>query len=93
LGRIDAPTGEIEGVGAGVAAVGPSLSAIAGMVRGADRGMAEPPMTAAALADLGGRWSRAADMLGEEIAALGRAAEASAVAYAVTDRSAMGGGP
>jgi hypothetical protein len=91
MGRIDAPTGEIASVGAGVAAAAPGLAAIASAVRGG-AGVSDPPATAAALDGLASEWASAADRLQDEIAALGHAAGASAVAYQVTDEHAMGGG-
>src|SRR4051794_1694376 len=51
-----------------------------------------PPATAAALEGLASEWAGAADRLQDEIAALGHAAGASAIAYQVTDQHAMGGG-
>jgi hypothetical protein len=88
VGRIDAPTGEIASVGAGVAAVGPSMAAVAGPLRAAG-GISDPPATAAALEDLASQWSTAADRLGDELTALGQAAQASAYAYATTDERQM----
>jgi hypothetical protein len=88
MGRIDAPTGEIASVGAAVAAVAPSMAAVAAPLR-AGSGISDPPATGAALDRLAREWTTAADRLGDELTALGQAAEASAYAYATTDERQM----
>jgi short subunit fatty acids transporter len=93
MGEIQAPLGEIEGVGAGIEAVAPSLATLTRAATGVSGTVSDPPATAAALDRLAGRWAASAPRLEDEIAALGVAAGATAVAYRVADESSMTGGP
>jgi hypothetical protein len=93
MGRIDAPLGEISSVGAGIEALGAEVAPLlAAAQRVGAGGAAEPPATAAALESLGARWPSAAQRLEDELATLGVATQATAVAYRVADESSMGGG-
>jgi hypothetical protein len=55
--------------------------------------VSEPPATSAALDQMASRWAASATRLQDEIAALGMAAGATAVAYRAADESSMTGGP
>lgn len=92
MGDIDAPLGEIESVGAGIEGVAPTLTTLARAATGVIGTVAEPPATSAALDQMASRWSASATRLEDEIAALGTAAGATAVAYRVADESSMAGG-
>jgi hypothetical protein len=89
MGEIDAPLGEIARVGAGIEAVAPGLATLTRAATGVSGMVSDPPATAAALDRLAGRWSASAGRLEDEIAALGVAAGATAVAYRVADESSM----
>jgi hypothetical protein len=93
MGEIQAPLGEIEGVGAGIEAVAPGLATLTRAATGVGGTVSDPPATAAALDRLASRWAASATRLEDEIAALGVAAGATAVAYRVADESSMTGGP
>ena len=93
MGEIQAPLGEIEAVGAGIESVAPGLATLARAATGVGGTVSEPPATAAALDALASRWAASATRLEDEIAALGVAAGATAVAYRVADESSMAGGP
>jgi hypothetical protein len=91
MGEIQAPLAEIENVGAGIEAVAPGLDTLTRAATGVSGMVSDPPATAAALDRLAGRWSGSAGRLQDEIAALGVAAGATAVAYRVADESSMTG--
>jgi hypothetical protein len=93
VGEIEAPLGEIERVGAGIEGVAPGLTTLARAATGVTGTVSDPPATAAALDQLASRWAASATRLEDEIAALGVAAGATAVAYRVADESSMTGGP
>ena len=93
MGEIEAPLGEIESVGAGIEGVAPGLTTLARAATGVTGTVSDPPATAAALDQLASRWAASATRLEDEIAALGVAAGATAVAYRVADESSMTGGP
>lgn len=94
MGRIEAPFGAIMGVGGDIAAVGPRIGELSAAGRAVGSAAAQPAQTSVALAGLGTAWSTSAQRLEEELLALGRAAQSSAVAYRTTDESQMNaGGP
>lgn len=90
MGRIEAPLGQIEGVGAGIASLAPTLSTLQCATNVS--GLSDPPATAAALEALRSRWQLAAQRLEDEIETLGVATQATAVAYRAADESSMSGG-
>jgi hypothetical protein len=92
MGQIDAPLGEIESVGAGIEGVAPVLTTLARAATGVTGTVAEPPATSAALDQLASRWAASATRLEDEIAALGIAAGATAVAYRAADESSIPAG-
>jgi hypothetical protein len=92
MGEIDAPLGEIERVGAGIEGVAPTLLTLARAATGVTGTVSEPPATSAALDQLASRWAASATRMQDEIAALGVAAGATAVAYRTADETSMGGG-
>jgi uncharacterized membrane protein YgcG len=92
MGEIDAPLGEIESVGAGIEGVAPTLMTLARAATGVTGTVSEPPATSAALDQMASRWSASATRMQDEIAALGVAAGATAVAYRAADESSMTGG-
>lgn len=91
MGEIRAPTGEILGVGGDVAALAPSAGALGAAGRSIGAAAAQPPLTSAALQDLGAELGPGLQRLQQELAGLGHAAQASAIAYSKTDESAMNG--
>jgi hypothetical protein len=91
MGQIDAPLGEIESVGAGIEGVAPTLTTLARAATGVTGTVSEPPATSAALDRLASRWAGSATRMEDEIAALGIAAGATAVAYRTADEASMGG--
>jgi hypothetical protein len=93
MGEIQAPLGEIESVGAGIEGVAPTLTTLARAATGVTGTVSEPPATSAALDQMASRWAASATRLQDEIAALGMAAGATAVAYRAADESSMTGGP
>jgi hypothetical protein len=92
MGEIQAPLGEIESVGAGIEGVAPTLTTLARAATGVTGTVSEPPATSAALDQMASRWAASATRLQDEIAALGVAAGATAVAYRAADESSMTGG-
>jgi uncharacterized membrane protein YgcG len=92
MGEIDAPLGEIESVGAGIEGVAPTLVTLARAATGVTGTVSEPPATAAALDQMASRWAASATRMEDEIAALGVAAGATAVAYRAADESSMNAG-
>ena len=92
MGEIQAPLGEIESVGAGIEGVAPTLTTLARAATGVTGTVSEPPGTSAALDQMASRWAASATRLEDEIAALGVAAGATAVAYRAADESSMTGG-
>jgi hypothetical protein len=92
MGEIQAPLGEIESVGAGIEGVAPGLTTLARAATGVTGTVAEPPATSAALDQLASRWAASATRMEDEIAALGIAAGATAVAYRTADEASMSGG-
>jgi hypothetical protein len=92
MGEIQAPLGEIESVGAGIEGVAPTLTTLARAATGVTGTVSEPPATSAALDQVASRWAASATRLEDEIAALGVAAGATAVAYRAADESSMTGG-
>jgi uncharacterized membrane protein YgcG len=92
MGEIDAPLGEIESVGAGIEGVAPTLMTLTRAATGVTGTVSEPPATSAALDQMASRWSASATRMQDEIAALGVAAGATAVAYRAADESSMTGG-
>ncbi len=92
MGEIQAPLGEIESVGAGIEGVAPTLTTLARAATGVTGTVSEPPATSAALDQMASRWAASATRLEDEIAALGVAAGATAVAYRAADESSMTGG-
>jgi hypothetical protein len=93
MGEIQAPLGQIESVGAGIEGVAPTLTTLARAATGVTGTVSEPPATSAALDQMASRWAASATRLQDEIAALGMAAGATAVAYRAADESSMTGGP
>ena len=94
MGRIDAPLGEITGVGGGIQSLGAALAPLlAASQRVGTSAVADPPATAAALEALSARWTTASGRLEDELIGLGVATQATAVAYRAADESSMGGGP
>jgi hypothetical protein len=91
MGEIDAPLGEIERVGAGIEGVAPTLTTLARAATGVTGTVSEPPATSAALDQMASRWAASATRMEDEIAALGVAAGATAVAYRTADEASMGG--
>jgi hypothetical protein len=91
MGLIQATPDELRGTGGDIAALGPTISTL-NCLAGSFQSAAEPQHTADALRRLGRTWTTAAMRLDEDVVALGRAVQASAVAYEVTDRSSMGAG-
>jgi hypothetical protein len=92
MGQIQAPLGEIESVGAAIEGVAPTLTTLARAATGVTGTVSEPPATSAALDQMASRWAASATRLEDEIAALGVAAGATAVAYRAADESSMTGG-
>ena len=92
MGEIDAPLGEIERVGAGIEGVAPTLMTLARVATGVTGTVSEPPATSAALDQMASRWAASATRMQDEIASLGVAAGATAVAYRAADESSMTGG-
>ena len=92
MGLIEATPVELSRTGAEIEGIAPSLSALTCLASGAAGHVSQPQATAAALNALGAKYTRAAQRLETDVAALGRALGASAVAYRVTDERAMGGG-
>jgi hypothetical protein len=92
MGEIDAPLGEIERVGAGIEGVAPTLITLARAATGVTGTVSEPPATSAALDQMASRWAASATRMEDEIAALGVAAGATAVAYRAADESSMNAG-
>ena len=92
MGEIDAPLGEIESVGAGIEGVAPTLITLARAATGVTGTVSEPPATSAALDQMGSRWAASATRMEDEIAALGVATGATAIAYRVADESSMNAG-
>jgi hypothetical protein len=92
MGEIHAPLGEIASVGAGIEGVAPTLTTLARAATGVTGTVSEPPATSAALDQMASRWAASATRLEDEIAALGVAAGATAVAYRAADESSMTGG-
>jgi hypothetical protein len=92
MGEIDAPLGEIESVGAGIESVAPTLITLARATTGVTGTVSEPPATSAALDQMASRWAASATRMEDEIAALGVATGATAVAYRAADESSMVGG-
>jgi hypothetical protein len=92
MGEIQAPLGEIESVGAGIEGVAPTLTTLARAATGVTGTVSEPSATSAALDQMASRWAASATRLEDEIAALGVAAGATAVAYRAADESSMTGG-
>jgi hypothetical protein len=92
MGEIDAPLGEIERVGAGIEGVAPTLTTLARAATGVTGTVSEPPATSAALDQMASRWAASATRMEDEIAALGVAAGATAVAYRAADESSMNAG-
>jgi hypothetical protein len=87
MGEIDAPLGEIESVGAGIEGVAPTLITLARAATGVTGTVSEPPATSAALDQMASRWAASATRMEDEIAALGVATGATAVAYRAADES------
>jgi hypothetical protein len=92
MGEIDAPLHQIESVGAGIEGVAPTLMTLARAATGVTGTVDEPPATSAALDQLASRWAASATRMQDEIAALGVAAGATAVAYRAADESSMNAG-
>jgi hypothetical protein len=92
MGEIDAPLGEIERVGAGIEGVAPTLLTLARAATGVTGTVSEPPATSAALDEMASRWAGSATRMEDEIAALGVAAGATAVAYRTADEASMASG-
>lgn len=92
MGEIDAPLGEIEAVGVGIEGVAPTLLTLARAATGVNGTVSEPPATSAALDQMASRWAASATRMQDEIAALGVAAGATAVAYRAADESSMNAG-
>ena len=92
MGEIDAPLGEIESVGAGIEGVAPTLLTLVRAATGVTGTVSEPPATSAALEEMASRWAASATRMQDEIAALGVAAGATAVAYRAADESSMSAG-
>jgi uncharacterized membrane protein YgcG len=92
MGEIHAPLHEIESVGAGIEGVAPTLTTLARAATGVTGTVSEPPATAAALDQMASRWAGSATRMQDEIAALGVAAGATAVAYRHADEASMNAG-
>ena len=92
MGEIHAPLHEIESVGAGIEGVAPTLTTLARAATGVTGTVSEPPATSAALDQMASRWAASATRMEDEIAALGVAAGATAVAYRHADEASMSGG-
>jgi hypothetical protein len=92
MGEIDAPLGEIEAVGAGIEGVAPTLLTLVRAATGVTGTVSEPPATSGALDQMASRWAASATRMQDEIAALGVAAGATAVAYRAADESSMNAG-
>jgi hypothetical protein len=92
MGEIQAPLGEIESVGAGIEGVAPTLHTLARAATGVTGTVSEPPATSAALDAMASRWAASATRMEDEIAALGVASGATAVAYRTADESSMNAG-
>jgi hypothetical protein len=92
MGLIKATPAELTSVGGDIAGLGPSITTLS-CLSGSFGAAAEPELTADALDRLGRTWSTAAVRLEDDLLALGRAVQASAIAYAVTDQNAMTGKP
>jgi len=90
VGTIEAPLGQIESVGSGIAGLAGQLST-AQCTTNLGGSFSQPPASAAALETLSARWQTAMKRLDNEITALGTATQATAVAYRVTDETAIGG--
>ena len=93
MGRIDANPADLVRVSAEIAALAPGVTTLDCVGNSLSSGVSEPPATAAALQGLGARWTRGATRLEDELDALGRAVEASAIAYQDADTTSMGGRP
>jgi hypothetical protein len=91
MGEIRAPLHEIESVGAGIEGVAPTLTTLARAATGVTGTVSEPPATSAALDQMASRWAASATRMEDEIAALGVAAGATAVAYRAADEASMAG--
>jgi hypothetical protein len=92
MGEIHAPLHEIESVGAGIEGVAPTLTTLARAATGVTGTVSEPPATSSALDEMAHRWAASATRMEDEIAALGVAAGATAVAYRAADEASMSGG-
>src|ERR687895_1534884 len=92
MGEIHAPLHEIESVGAGIEGVAPTLITVARAATGVTGTVSEPPATSTALDHMASRWAASATRMQDEIAALGVAAGATAVAYRPADQSSMNAG-
>jgi hypothetical protein len=92
MGEIHAPLHEIESVGAGIEGVALTLTTLARAATGVTGTVSEPPATFAALDEMVSRWAASATRMEDEIAALGVAAGATAVAYRAADEASMAGG-
>jgi hypothetical protein len=92
MGLIQAAPGELSSVGSEIEGIAPSVGTLAAGMRGVGGAVSEPSVTAAALADLASTWSAASARLEDDVAALGRALGASAVAYRTADDTSMSGG-
>ena len=91
MARIEAAPSEILSTGAEIVGLGPGIATLLPAARALGSAASEPPATARALERLGERWAASLERLEDDVVALGRAAQASAVAYSETDASAMGG--
>jgi hypothetical protein len=89
MGEIQAPLDQIESVGAGIEGVAPVLTTLARAATGVTGTVADPPATSAALDRLASRWAASATRMEDEIAALGLAAGATAVAYRGADEASV----
>jgi hypothetical protein len=89
MGLIQATPEELLGTGGRIADLGPAITTLS-CLAGGFQGVGEPQQTADALQQLGRTWSTAATRLDQDIVALGRAVQASGIAYEVADRSSMG---
>jgi hypothetical protein len=94
VGLIQAPPEELMRAGASVEALTSSISTFSCLGGSFGSGPSDPPETAAALAGLGSAWTEGAARLDDELTALGRAVQASAIAYVAADEGSMRrGGP
>jgi hypothetical protein len=92
MGLIQATPQELLGTGGEIAALGPTITTLS-CLAGGFQAAGEPQQTADALQHLGQIWSTAATRLDQDIVALGRAVQASGIAYEVSDRSSMVAAP